>query len=58
MYSDIGLLTSQLRTESVERMHKADFGAYKGAVADNMVACALYQSGYDLFYYRGNKRLS
>ncbi len=52
-FSDIGLLTSQLGEDSARRILQADLGAYKGAIAENMVAAALYQNGYDLYYFRG-----
>ena len=52
-YSDLGLLTSQLGEDVSERILKADLGAYKGAIAENMVAAALYQNGYGLCYFRG-----
>ena len=52
-FSDIGLLTSQLGRESGAEILKGNLGAYKGAIAENMVAAALYQNGYELFYYRG-----
>ena len=52
-FSDIGLLTSQLGQESAEKILRAELGAYKGAIAENMVAAALYQNGYDLYYFRG-----
>ena len=52
-FSDIGLLTSQLGRESAEKILRGELGAYKGAIAENMVASALYHSGYGLYYYRG-----
>ena len=53
-FSDIGLLTSQLGQESAEKILRGELGAYKGAIAENMVASALYHSGYSLYYYRGS----
>ena len=52
-FSDIGLLTSQLGQESAEKILRGELGAYKGAIAENMVASTLYHSGYSLYYYRG-----
>ncbi len=53
-FSDIGLLTSQLGPESAEKILRGELGAYKGAIAENMIASALYHSGYSLYYYRGS----
>ena len=52
-FSDTGLLTSQLGPDSAEMILRAELGAYKGAIAENMVAAALCQNGYDTYYYRG-----
>ena len=52
-YGDIGLLTSQLGAESAEKILRAELGAYKGAIAENMVACGLFQNGHELYYFRG-----
>ncbi len=53
-FSDIGLLTSQLGQESAATILRGELGAYKGAIAENMVASALYHRGYSLYYYRGS----
>lgn len=48
------MLTSQLGQESAEKILRGELGAYKGAIAENIVASALYHSGYSLYYYHGS----
>ena len=52
-YSDIGLLTSELGKDSAERILNGDLGAYKGAIAENMVAVGFHTKDNTLYYYRG-----
>ena len=48
---DTGLLVSQLGVDVPAKILNGDLGAYKGAVAENMVASAFAKAGRDLFYY-------
>ena len=50
-FIDTGLLVSQLGDEVPEKILSGDLGAYKGAVAENMVASAFAKTGTKLFYY-------
>lgn len=50
-YIDTGLLVSQLGDEISEKILAGDLGAYKGAIAENMVASALAKEGRKLYYY-------
>ncbi len=52
-FADTGLLISQLDTGAALHVLNGELGAYKGAIAENMVAASLQQNGYDLYYYRG-----
>lgn len=52
-YADTGLLISQLGNETAAKILSGDIGAYKGAIAENMVACSFYEKGQKLYYYRG-----
>ncbi|MBP5156606.1 MAG: AAA family ATPase [Treponema sp.] len=50
-YIDTGLLVSQLGEDVPARILSGDLGAYKGAIAENMVASSFAKNGRDLFYY-------
>ena len=50
-YADTGLLMSQLEPETAARVLSGDLSAYKGAVAESMVASALASNEVDLYYY-------
>lgn len=50
-YVDTGLLVSQLEQGTAARVLRGDLGAYKGAIAENMVASAFATSERDLYYY-------
>ena len=50
-FIDTGLLTSQLGEEVPAKILDGDLGAYKGAVAENMVASSFAKNGKPLFYY-------
>lgn len=50
-FIDTGLLVSQLGIDVPVKILNGDLGAYKGAVAENMVASAFAKAGRDLFYY-------
>lgn len=56
---DTGLLIATLDDEAQEDLRaNKNFGVYKGALYENMVAEALSKSGYALYYYqRGDSRL-
>lgn len=50
-YADTGLLISQLDEGTAVNVLKGDLSAYKGAIAENAVACALRTAGKNLYYY-------
>lgn len=50
-YIDTGLLVSQLGEDVPVKILSGDLGAYKGAIAENMVASSFAKNGMDLFYY-------
>ena len=50
-YIDTGLLISQLGDDIPAKILAGDLGAYKGAVAENMVASAFAVAGAKLYYY-------
>lgn len=50
-FIDTGLLLSQLGDELPAKILDGDLGAYKGAVAENMVASAFAKNGKSLFYF-------
>lgn len=52
-YSDTGLLVSQLGDDAALKILNGEFGAYKGAVAENAAAVGFHNSGSNLYYYRG-----
>ena len=45
-------MTGTLGVDVPEKILDGDLGAYKGAVAENMVASAFAKSGRDLYYFR------
>ena len=55
-YKDTGLLVASLDEESQEdiRVNK-NYGTYKGALYENIVADALVKQGYNLYFYRNEK---
>ena len=50
-YIDTGLLVSQLGEELPAKILSGDLGAYKGAIAENMVASAFAKNNDSLFYF-------
>lgn len=50
-YADTGLLISQLDQGTAAKVLRGDLSAYKGAVAENMVAMSLVSLGYEPYYY-------
>ena len=50
-FIDTGLLVSQLGDDVPSKILTGDLGAYKGAVAENMVASAFAKDGRSLFYF-------
>lgn len=50
-FIDTGLLVSQLGDEVPAKLLNGDLGAYKGAIAENMVAAAFAKEGRPLYYY-------
>lgn len=52
-YRDTGLLIASLDEEAQEDLRaNRNFGTYKGAIFENIVADMLAKKGYDLYYYR------
>ena len=52
-YRDTGLLIASLDEEAQEDLRaNRNFGTYKGAIFENIVADMLAKQGYDLYYYR------
>lgn len=55
-YQDTGLLVASLDSEAQDDLRKnRNFGIYKGALYENVVADMLRKAGYDLYYYRNEK---
>ena len=50
-FADTGLLMSQLAHGTAAQVLRGDLGAYKGAIAENMVACAFCVDDRELYYY-------
>ena len=50
-FSDTGLLVSQMGDDVPSMILSGNMGAYKGAIAENMVATALSATGEKLYYY-------
>ena len=54
-YGDTGLLIASLDDEAQEDLRSNNnFGTYKGAIYENIVADMLVKQGYDLYYYNSN----
>jgi len=51
-FADTGLLLSQLNYGVASNILDGDISAYKGAIAENMVAQALHSQNIMLYYYR------
>lgn len=49
--ADTGLLMSMLGHDAMELILNGDMGAYKGAVAENMVACSFAAGEMPLYYF-------
>lgn len=55
-YRDTGLLVASLDEESQDDLRiNRNFGTYKGAVYENIVADMLVKQGYSLYYYANEK---
>ena len=55
-YKDTGLLVASLDEESQEDMRvNKNYGTYKGAIYENIVADMLVKQGYGLYFYRNEK---
>ncbi len=50
-YVDTGLLISQLGDEVPQEILRGNISAYKGAIAENMIASALAAQGMPLYYF-------
>lgn len=50
-YADTGLLVSQLDDGAAAGVLKGDMSSYKGAIAENTVACAFHAADIPLYYY-------
>ena len=50
-YIDTGLLISQLGDDVPQKILEGDISAYKGAIAENMVASAFATNGRKLYYF-------
>ena len=48
---DTGLLVSILGSDAAAKILNGDLSAYKGAIAENMVASAFAENGRELYYY-------
>lgn len=56
-FQDSGLFVSFLDEQAPIHILKGDFGTYKGAIYENIVADAFIKRGKDLFYYANNNGL-
>lgn len=55
-YKDTGLLVASLDEDSQEDMRvNKNYGTYKGALYENVVADMLAKEGYNLYFYRNEK---
>ena len=55
-YKDTGLFVASLDEESQEDMRvNKNYGTYKGAIYENVVADMLVKQGYGLYFYRNEK---
>ena len=50
-FADTGLLISQLEPGTAAKVLSGDLSAYKGAIAENMVATSLVSLGYEPYYF-------
>lgn len=50
-YADTGLLISGLDDGTAASVLRGELSAYKGAIAENTVACALHSANIPLYYY-------
>lgn len=50
-YADTGLLISRLGDDVPFQILSGNISAYKGAIAENMIATAFVKNGVDLYYY-------
>ncbi|MCR5012460.1 MAG: AAA family ATPase [Lachnospiraceae bacterium] len=50
-FIDTGLLISQMGADIPQKVLMGDISAYKGAIAENMLASAFTIAGIDLYYY-------
>ena len=50
-FADTGLLVSQLDQGTAAGVLRGDLSAYKGAIAENMVAASLVTGGFQPYYY-------
>ena len=50
-FTDVGLLASQLGNDIASRILAGDLSAYKGAIAENMVAAAFHVADRELYYF-------
>ena len=53
-YVDTGLLVSQMGEDVPAKILSGDISAYKGAIAENMVASAFAASGRNLYYFHAS----
>ena len=53
-FVDIGLLVSQMGEDVPAKILSGDISAYKGAIAENMVASAFAASGRNLYYFHAS----
>ncbi len=55
-FGDTGLLIASLDDEAqIDLRHNKNFGVYKGALFENIIAQMLIAQGYDLFFYRNKE---
>lgn len=54
-FFDTGLLISQLGEDVPAKILSGDINAYKGAIAENMVASAFAANGRELYYSQGGR---
>ena len=52
--ADTGLLIAMLEQGTRAKVLTGDINAYKGAIAENMIAVTLVSHGYSLYYYRAS----
>ena len=55
-YRDTGLLIASLDEEAQQDLRaNRNFGTYKGAIYENIIADMLVKQGYELYYYKNEK---